>query len=42
MPGAMVDPEQLNIHSLRGIIARHGLTLPNLFELSLEFYKEGE
>lgn len=37
----MVELEQLNIHSSRDIIARHGLTLPELFALSLEFYKEG-
>ncbi|KAL5272512.1 hypothetical protein ACHWQZ_G000648 [Mnemiopsis leidyi] len=36
----MVELEQLNIHSSRDIIARHGLTLPELFALSLEFYKE--
>ena len=37
----MVELEQLNIHSSRDIIARHGLTLPELFAFSLEFYKEG-
>ena len=37
----MVELDSLNIHSSREIIARHGLTLPELFELSLEFYKEG-
>jgi len=36
----MVELDQLNIHSSRDIIARHGLTLPELFNFSLEFYKE--
>lgn len=38
----MVDHglEKLNIHSSREIIARHGLTLPELFSFCLEFYKE--
>ena len=38
---SMVELDQLNIHSSRDIIARHGLTLPELFNFSLEFYKEG-
>ena len=34
------DLDKLNIHSSREIIARHGLTLPELFNFCLEFYKE--